>query len=198
MSPDLILASTSASRNRLLKNAGVSFQAIPPGIDEAAIKHERKLDGLGPREVAEALATAKADSVAREHQYTIVIGSDQLLVCNEEWFDRPTCLDSARKQLERLSGQVHQLVNSTVIIKNSTAIWKYENTINVEMHELNSDLIKKYLAKEGRAVCESVGAYKLEGHGAQLLAQVDGDFFSILGLPLLPLLGFLRVQDILR
>lgn len=198
MAPDVILASTSAARNRLLKNAGVSFHTIASGIDEAAIKRERKLDDQGPREVAEALATAKALNVAREHPDTMVIGSDQLLVCNDEWFDRPIGIDAARKQLERLSGQVHQLVNATVIIKNSAAIWNHQNTINVKMHELNSDLIEKYLSKEGGAACESVGAYKLEGHGAQLLAQVDGDFFSILGLPLLPLLGFLREQDILR
>ena len=198
MSLDLILASTSAARNRLLKNAGVSFHAIASGIDEARIKRERKLDDQSPIEVAEALATAKALNVAREHPQAIVIGSDQLLVCNDEWFDRPICLDAARKQLERLSGNVHQLVNATVIIKNSAAIWTYKNTINVEMRELSSDLIEKYLAKEGEAVCETVGAYKLEGRGAQLLVQVDGDFFSILGLPLLPLLGFLREQDSLR
>ena len=198
MSLDLILASTSAARNRLLKNAGVSFHAIASGIDEALIKRERKLDDQSPIEVAEALATAKALNVAREHPQAIVIGSDQLLVCNDEWFDRPICLDAARKQLERLSGNVHQLVNATVIIKNSAAIWTYKNTINVEMRELSSDLIEKYLAKEGEAVCETVGAYKLEGRGAQLLVQVDGDFFSILGLPLLPLLGFLREQDSLR
>ena len=198
MSLDLVLASTSAARNRLLKNAGVSFHTIASGVDEAPIKREGKLDDRGPREVAETLAATKALNVSRAHPHAIVIGSDQLLVCNDEWFDRPPCLVAARKQLERLSGKVHQLVNATVIIKNGAVIWNYQNIINVEMRELSSDLIEKYLAKEGQTVCESVGAYKLEGYGAQLLAQVDGDFFSILGLPLLPLLGFLREQNILR
>jgi len=198
MSLNLVLASTSAARNRLLKNAGVSFHTIASGVDEAPIKREGKLGDRGPREVAETLAAKKALNVSRAHPHAIVIGSDQLLVCKDEWFDRPPSLVAARKQLERLSGRVHQLVNATVIIKNGAAIWNYQNTINVEMRELSSDLIEKYLAKEGEAVCESVGAYKLEGCGAQLLAQVDGDFFSILGLPLLPLLGFLREQNILR
>ena len=198
MSQELILASASSARSRLLKNAGVFFRTVASGIDETAMKREFKLDNQRPSEVVEALATAKAKNVERKYPQTTIIGSDQLLVCSGQWFDKPTCLETAKHQLERLSGRVHQLVNSTVVIKNSMAIWSYQNTINVEMRELSSNLIDKYLAEEGLAVCESVGAYKLEGCGAQLLMQVDGDFFSILGLPMLPLLGFLREQALLR
>ncbi len=198
MPQELILASASLARNRLLKNAGVAFHAVASDIDEVAMKRELKLDNQCPNAVVKALATAKAAKVGKKYPKTTIIGSDQLLVCNHQWFDKPTSIETARNQLERLSGRVHQLVNSTVIIKNSVAIWNYQNIINVEMRELSSDLIDEYLTKEGGAVCESVGAYKLEGYGAQLLKQVDGDFFSILGLPMFPLLGFLREQEILR
>ena len=198
MGPELILASASLARNRLLKNAGVVFRTVASGIDEAAIKQKFKLDEKCPNEVALALATAKAISVGTQYPGNTIIGSDQLLVCDGQWFDKPTCMETARDQLECLSGRVHKLVNATVITKNGASIWNYQNTVNVEMRELSIGLIDEYLAKEGGAVCETVGAYKLEGHGAQLLTKVDGDFFSILGLPILPLLGFLRERDILR
>ncbi len=197
MSRDLILASSSAARNSLLKNAGVSFRAVSPGIDEAAIKRDGQLNCERPDEVAETLAKEKALSVGRRNPKSSVIGSDQILVCNCHWFDKPMNLETARKQLESLSGQVHQLVNATVIVRDNIAIWTHKNTVNVEMCKLSSDWIEKYLAKEGQVVCESVGAYKLEGRGVQLLRHVDGDFFSILGLPMFPLLGFLREKEIL-
>ena len=197
MSSDLILASSSAARNSLLKNAGVSFRAVRPRIDEAAIKRDGQLNCERPDEVAETLAKEKALGVGRGNPKSCVIGSDQILVCNGHWFDKPISLETARKQLETLSGQVHQLVNATVIVRDSREIWTYKNTVNVEMCQLSSDLIEKYLVKEGQAVCESVGAYKLEGRGVQLLRHVDGDFFSILGLPMFPLLGFLREKEIL-
>ncbi len=197
MSLDLILASSSAARNSLLKNAGISFRAVSPGIDEGAIKRDGQLNCERPDEVAETLAKEKALSVGKRNPKSSVIGSDQILVCNGHWFDKPLNLETARKQLERLSGQVHQLVNATVIVRDSIAIWTHKNTVNIEMCQLSSDRIEKYLAKEGQGVCDSVGAYKLEGRGVQLLKHVDGDFFSILGLPMVPLLGFLREKDML-
>ena len=198
MAQELILASASVARNRLLRNAGVLFRTVASGIDEAAIKQKLKLDQKCPSEVVVALATAKAISVGTQYPGNTIIGSDQLLVCDGQWFDKPTCVQTARNHLERLSGRVHKLVNATVITRDNKPIWNYQNIINVEMRKLSIGLIDEYLAKEGGAVCESVGAYKLEGYGAQLLTQVDGDFFSILGLPILPLLRFLREQDILR
>ena len=197
MSLDLILASSSSSRNRLLVNAGVRFRAVSPGIDEDVIKREGQLNQQRPNEVAEMLAKAKAFNVGKKYKQATVIGSDQILFCNGDWFDKPANLDIAQKQLERLSGQVHQLVNATVIIQNNMVVWTHQNIISVEMCNLSPNLIDKYLAKEGKGARESVGAYKLEGRGVQLLKEVDGDFFSILGLPMLPLLSFLREQGLL-
>lgn len=192
----LILASNSVSRKQLLKNAGIPFCPISSNVDEAAIKTQCQLKSSGPVIAAMEIAKAKARAVSYKFPDDLVLAADQILICNDKWFDKPVGLNGIRAHLEQLSGQTHELINATVIMERSVSIWHHENTVSIEMRPLSSELISSYLEKVGETACESVGAYQIEGPGIQLLHHTHGDFFSILGLPLFPLLEFLRSRDV--
>jgi septum formation protein len=185
----LILASTSAARRDMLSRAGVEMPCAASGVDEAALK--RGFTGPPPA-LALHLAQAKAAAVARDHPQALVIGADQLLVCGPKIFDKPADLAEAAAHLRALSGRTHGLVTAVCVLRGDAVLWTNVATPQLSMRELSEDFIARYLAAEGEKILGCVGAYRLEGWGAQLFERVEGDYFTILGLPLLPLLGFLR------
>ena len=200
--PPLVLATASAARRAVLSAAGLTFIAEAARVDEAAIKEAAQAEGMPVEEAAMLLADAKAQRVARRHPEALVIGADQMLVCAGDdgqlrWFDKPVGLEGAREHLRALRGRSHDLVSATVCWRGGTRIWQNLARPRLTMRAISDDFIDAYLAAEGEAVLGSVGAYRLEGLGVQLFSRIDGDHSAILGLPLLPLLEFLRGHGVL-
>jgi septum formation protein len=178
----------------MLRQAGLKCFAIPADLDEAAIK--QGFTGP-PGALALALAEAKAGMVAKAYPGALVIGADQLLVCEGRYFDKPEGLAEAAAHLRHLSGRTHRLVTATCVYRDGACAWSHIAEAHLTMRRLSEDFLTSYLAAEGQAICASVGAYRLEGLGSQLFERIEGDFFTILGLNLLPLLGFLRASGAL-
>lgn len=195
--PPLVLASASPSRRALMQAAGLAFEAIAGSVDEAGLKQSAQAEGMRPTEAAVMLADAKARAVARRRPDTLVIGSDQLLVCEGQWFDKPPDLDMAEAHLRALSGRSHQLVNGTVAWRGGQRIWQHTAVATLTVRHMSDAFIAAYLAAEGDALLTTVGAYRMEGLGIHLFTTVEGEHSTILGLPMPPLLGFLRQQGLL-
>ena len=195
--PVLILASASKARRAVLEGAGLRFETRIAGVDEAAIKEAAQAEGISPDEAALILADAKAERVARSAPDALVIGADQLLVCYGVWFDKPPDMAAARAHLQRLRGRRHELVTALVVHRGGQRIWQHMAKPRLTMRDFSDAFLEAYLAAEGEVLLSSVGAYRLEGHGAQLFDKIEGDQPAILGLPLLPLLGFLRQHGVL-
>ncbi len=193
----LILASGSAARRQMLEAVGLSFEVETPRVDEEAAKASLRAEGLKPRDQADALAELKALSVSRKRA-GFVIGADQMLAIGGEVFDKPKDAAEAREHLLRLRGQTHELITAAVVAKEGAIIWRHIDTPKLRMRSFSDAFLEDYLARVGDDVLRSVGAYQLEGLGAQLFERVEGDYFSVLGLPLLPLLSFLREHGIAR
>ena len=192
--PPLVLASGSATRRMLMEAAGLRFEVQPAAVDEAAIKQALWSEGVTADEAGMALATAKARRVHRPG--AIVIGSDQLLVCEGAWFDKPADITAARAQLVRLRGRRHGLVTTVTCWRDGVCVWHHVARPMLTMRALSDAFVDAYLAQEGDACLASVGAYRLEGLGVQLFDQIEGEHAAILGLPLLALLGFLRQHGV--
>jgi septum formation protein len=190
--PRLVLASASASRKALLSAAGLAFEARAAAVDEAALKQAAQAEGLPPEEAAILLAEAKAERVARRDPEALVIGSDQLLVCGTGWFDKPEDMAQARAHLQALRGREHRLCTGVVCWRGGQRIWHHVARSVLVMRDFSDAFLDAYLALEGEAALASVGAYRLEGPGMHLFDRVEGEHAAILGLPMLPLLGFLR------
>ena len=193
-----VLASSSAVRARLLAAAGIEAIVDPAAIDETRIKDESRAHGRDAGDCALSLAEAKARSVALRHPGTLVLGADQMLECDGRWFDKPADLDEARAQLEALSGRQHQLITAAAVVRDGAVLWRVLERSLLTVRRLSAAFLDRYLAAMGKRVLATVGGYELEGLGAQLMAQVEGDYFAILGLPLLSLLAFLRDQGALE
>jgi septum formation protein len=193
----LILASASPARLQMLRQAGLEVEAIPAYVDEAAVKAAARADGWEASELALALAELKAQRISGKFPAAHVIGADQLLVCDDDWFDKPKDLAAAAADLSRLSGRIHHLPTAVCVYRGGAMVWHHVATPSLTMRSLSPGFIAEYLATEGDALCGCVGAYRLEVLGSQLFNRIDGDFFTILGLPLLPLLGYLRQAGIL-
>ena len=191
----LILASESAVRRRLLEAAGLAFEVEIPSVDEEAAKASLRAEGLKPRDQADALAELKALSVSRRRP-GFVIGADQMLAIEGETLDKPKNIAEARDHLMRLRGRTHQLLCAAIVARDGAPIWRHVDTPKLKMRAFSEAFLNDYLENAGEAVLHSVGAYQLEGLGAQLFESVEGDYFSVLGLPLLPLLAFLREHGI--
>jgi septum formation protein len=174
----------------------VIFEAVPTGIDEALIKRDAAARGLNAGDTALMLAEAKARAVTRPA--AMVIGCDQILACDDVWFDKPPHLDAARVQLQRLRGRAHVLQTASLVMRDGAVLWRHLATPRLVMRNFSDSFLDWYLAEEGERLLGAVGAYRLEGPGIQLFEQIDGDHSAILGLPLLPLMGFLRGVDMIR
>ncbi len=186
----LILASGSATRAALLESAGLAFEVAIPQIDEVVVKSATRAAGGTPAEAALALAHAKAATITSAD--AVVIGADQILVRGDTWFDKPPSLQAAREHLMLLRGHPHTLVTAVVAHRGGQPIWQHVATPTLTMRAFSDAFLDAYLAAEGETVLSSVGAYRLEGRGAHLFDALEGEYSAILGLPMLPLLRFLR------
>ena len=195
--PQVVLASASAIRRTLLTNAGIPCIVDPGAVDEDEIKRAMKKEGAPPTAVAETLAELKAIRVGSRHGNAFIFGADQMLECNGIWFDKPMDRDHAVAHLTALGGRTHRLISAAVCVRNGARVWHHTATVSLTMRPLSPAFIESYLDAAGPAVLKSVGAYQLEGLGAQLFSRIEGDYFTVLGLPLLPLLGFLSSNNVL-
>lgn len=192
----LILASGSAIRAQIMDGAGLDYEIISKPVDEAAIKSAMLDEGSRLRDIADALAEAKAIKVSRQEN-GFVIGADQIMIMEGELFDKPKDIDEARERLKSMRGKTHQLMGAVVVCENGQAIWRHSAITTLSVRNFSDTFLDRYIEAEGEALTKSVGAYRFEGPGSQLFSKVEGDFFSILGLPLLPLLDFLRVRGVI-
>ncbi|HKF63595.1 MAG TPA: Maf family protein [Dongiaceae bacterium] len=190
----LVLASASKARRALLEAAGLEILTDPAALDEAAVKASLASEGAGSADIALALAELKALRVSPRHPGLIVLGADQILECEGQRFDKPEDLAAARAQLRALEGRRHRLISALVALRDGQRLWHHCGEALLTMRRFSGAFLESYLAAAGPAVLGSVGAYQLEGRGAQLFTRVEGDYFTVLGLPLLPLLDFLRLQ----
>jgi len=166
-------------------------------VDERSIKANARTTGLTVEQTALELALAKANAISANFPECLVLGADQILECQSEWFDKPTDRNSAEIQLKKLRGKSHTLVNALTIILNGQRLWSYQQPATLEMRYFSDTFLNRYLDQSGENIYHSVGGYLLERQGAQLFDRIDGDYFTILGLPLLPLMAYLRDCSIL-
>jgi septum formation protein len=194
--PPLILASASPSRRQMLRNAGLDFEIVPSGVDEDEVKLSLISERASAQDIATTLAEMKAVRVSARRPGAMVIGADSTLACEGKLYDKPPTLAAAREQLKALSDRTHELVSAVVVARNGAPLWHATETGRLTMRPLSESFLDAYLARAGEAVCASVGAYQLEGLGAHLFSRIDGDYFTVLGMPLLPLLVFLAEHGI--
>ena len=194
----IILASKSQYRQQLLKNAGLSFSVSTANIDERAIEKPLLGAGLGGADIAEVLAQAKADNVSAANPSAIVIGSDQTLSLDGNLLHKPADRQEAIQRLLDLSGKTHELNSAVSIVKDGEIVWSYNEVSRITFRQLSPAFVGQHVSKVGDKILNSVGAYQIEGEGVQLFEKIDGDFFSIMGLPLLPLLAELRRLNLLE
>ncbi|GAA5664470.1 7-methyl-GTP pyrophosphatase [Brucella sp. NBRC 14130] len=194
---DLILASKSPFRSALLKNAGIEFSTASAEIDERAVEAPLYETGATSEEVAQVLAEAKALDVSEKNPGAVVIGCDQTLSLGDEIFHKPADMEAARRQLLKFSGMTHQLNSAVVLVKDGETLWRHVSIARMTMRDLDPGFVGRYLGRVGDAALSSVGAYQVEGPGIQLFDRIDGDYFTIVGLPLLPLLAELRKEKLI-
>jgi len=196
LSLPLILGSGSQSRSALLSAAGLEFETDPAAIDEDAIRKALTRDkGINASDIADVLARAKAETVSERHPGALVIGADQVLAAGDELFEKPQTMEQTRRTLLALQGKTHQLHSAVALAREGNVLWGYVETAHLTMRALTPEFIGEYLAGAGENVLQSAGAYQLEGLGVHLFEDIKGDYFTILGLPLLALLAELRRQS---
>ncbi len=194
----VILASGSATRQAILHDAGISFTIDAASIDETSVLESLQAEHAKPRDAADILAEMKAVKVSAKYPGALVIGADQILSLGATFFEKPADMAAARRQLQELRGQSHTLSTAAVVARDGAAIWREVREAKLTMRAFSDAFLDDYLAKAGPAILTSVGGYQIEGLGAQLFSRIDGDHFTILGLPLLPLLDMLRAQGVLK
>ena len=193
----IVLASASATRRAMLERAGLAVEIDPPRTDEDEIKRSMRASGFDAAATAEALSEQKARSVARRHAGALVVGADQILECDGTSFDKPADFDTARIQLRALAARRHDLVSAVCIVQDGERLWHAVDRAQLWMRPLGEEFIETYLRAVGDAAFAGPGSYQVEGLGAQLFQRIEGDHYTILGLPLLPLLDFLRARGVL-
>ncbi len=186
----LVLASQSASRRAMLEAAGVVFESAPAQVDERAV--EAGMGHAPPAAIALALAEAKALSVSRERDGVLVLGSDSLVTCGERRFDKPASRADAARHLAFFSGRTLELHSAAALARDATIVWRGGAVARLGVRALSDDFIESYLDAEWPAIAGCVGCFRIEGRGAQLFGSIEGDHFTVLGMPLLPVLGALR------
>ena len=194
----LILASASEIRQTLLRQAGIPFKAHAARIDEATITAAMSDEGGTARDIADALAEFKARKIAAKHPDAMVIGCDQVLEFRGNLLSKPTGLEDAISQLIMLRGQQHKLLSAIVVYENGEPIWHHVGQVRLLMRDLSDDYIAKYMSRNWPGIADSVGSYKLEQEGSRLFSRIEGDYFTVLGLPLLELVGFLTQRGVIE
>lgn len=195
--PSVVLASASEARRRLLRGAGVPFRAEAAAVDETEVKAALRAEGASAMQVAETLAELKARRIAHRHGGALIVGADQMLDCDGRWFDKPGDRADAAEQLRALSGRTHELLTAVCLLRDERRIWHHNAQARLTMRPLSEPFIAAYLDAVGEVALHGVGAYQIEGRGAQLFTRIEGDGFAIQGLPLLPLLEMLRQHGVL-
>ncbi|WP_343313067.1 Maf-like protein [Brucella sp. BE17] len=197
MTEKLVLASKSPFRSALLKNAGMKFSTASADIDERAVEAPLYETGATPQDVAQVLAEAKALDVSEKNPDAVIIGCDQTLSLGDEIFHKPADMEAAGRQLLQFSGRTHALNSGVVLVRNGETLWRHVSVAHMTMRALDPAFIGRYLGQVGEAALSSVGAYQIEGPGIQLFEKIEGDYFTIVGLPLLPLLAKLRKEKLI-
>lgn len=193
--PPIVLASASPFRQAMLANVGVDFAAHAARLDERAAEAPLIAEGAEPADIALVLAIAKADEVSSRHAGAVVIGSDQTLAFEGEVLHKAENVDEGRRRLIAMSGKTHRLHSAAALVRDGETLWSHVETAHMTMRRFDAGFVGRYAAAIGDDLLASVGGYQIEGLGAQLFERIEGDFFSIIGLPLLPLLAELRARD---
>lgn len=194
----IILASGSDIRATLLRNAGVVFDVVPARVDEEALRDAMLAEDAGARDIADALAEMKAQKISAKHPEALVIGCDQVLNLQGQLLTKPDSPEMARTQLLAMRGKRHELLSAAVICENGKAIWRHVGVVRLLMRQFSDAYLDDYIARNWDSIRHSVGAYKLEEEGVRLFSQVQGDYFTVLGLPLLELLSYLTLKGDLK
>ncbi len=194
----LILASRSSARAAMLHAAGVQFEIVPSKVDEASVRWALEAEGAPARDVADALAELKARRIGGRSPGRLVLGADQVLVCEGVVYGKPDTVAEAADQLRALRGRTHELHSAAVIFEGAEPVWRHIGHARLEMRDFTKAFLAEYLAAQGDTLMQTIGGYRLEAGGAQLFDRVNGDYFSVLGLPLLEVLGFLRARGVCR
>jgi len=195
---NIVLASGSGIRRQMLENAGLSITVKPARIDEDAIKASLTSEGASPHDVADALAEFKAQKVATTDPAAWVIGCDQMLDLKGAVLSKPVTPDEAQEQLRALSGQTHRLLSAAVIYHEGQPVWRHVGQVRLTMRQLGNRYIEEYVARNWESIRYSVGGYKIEEEGVRLMSRIEGEYFNILGLPLLELLSFLTLREVIE
>ncbi|MDA5557366.1 Maf family protein [Shimia sp. MMG029] len=194
MTSSLILASGSEIRAQLLRNANVDFETVKPRVDEEMIKRALQAEGASPQDIADALAEAKARKVSSKRPEATVIGCDQVLELNGTIFSKPASVADARNQLLMLRGTRHKLLSAAVIYQNGEPIWRFVGVVRLFMRNFSDAFLEEYVARNFDSISHAVGSYKLEEEGVRLFDKIDGDYFTVLGMPLVEILSYLTVR----
>ncbi|MDR9484709.1 MULTISPECIES: Maf family protein [Sediminimonas] len=198
MSQPIILASGSVIRRQLLENAGVAFDVQKPRVDEVALKAAMRTDQAKPRDIADALAEAKARRISAKMPHALVIGCDQVLQLGDDILSKPDTMETAKDQLLALRGRQHTLLSAVVIYDDAAPVWRHVGQVRLHMRDFSDSFLDEYLDRNWPAVQSSVGAYQIEGEGIRLFSKIEGDYFTVLGLPLLEVVMYLTQRGDLK
>lgn len=198
MTTPIILASGSSIRSQLLRNAGVTFEVVVPRVDEDAMKSALLADEASPRDIADALAEMKARKIADKHPEAMVIGCDQVLSFENQILSKPLSPEDAAVQLRAMRGQRHMLLSAAVIYQDGQPIWRHVGVVRLRMRDVSDRYLDGYIDRNWDDIRHSVGAYQLEAEGVRLFHSIEGDYFNVLGMPLLELLAFLTLRGVIE